>query len=186
MVETNLDDTSGEVIGHTTARLWEAGALDVYTTAIQMKKNRPGVTLSVLCQAADVARSKRSCFARRRRWACGAMQVDRRKLRASRTRSKRRGATVEGMVAWLDDTLAELLAGVRVVPPRGRRAGIAAQNGLSGGTASLEEIKKEFTAETQTTRSYEETKANHRDTEAQRSQETMTNKRNEMNASEKL
>ena len=38
----------------TVRRLLEAGALDVFTTAIQMKKNRPGVTLTVLCQAADL------------------------------------------------------------------------------------------------------------------------------------
>ena len=48
MLETNLDDISGELIGHAIARLWEAGALDVYTTPIQMKKQRPGVMLSVL------------------------------------------------------------------------------------------------------------------------------------------
>ena len=49
VVETNLDDLSGELIGHTISLLWDVGVLDVYTTAIQMKKNRPGVTLSVLC-----------------------------------------------------------------------------------------------------------------------------------------
>ncbi len=51
VLETNLDDASGEVLGHTSQLLLEAGALDVYTTAIQMKKNRPGVKLSVLCSA---------------------------------------------------------------------------------------------------------------------------------------
>src|SRR5207247_8528062 len=51
VLETNLDDISGEVIGHTTAKLFEAGALDVYTTSIQMKKNRPGVLLSALAPA---------------------------------------------------------------------------------------------------------------------------------------
>ena len=55
VLETNLDDISGELIGYCTARLWEAGALDVYTTAIQMKKNRPGVKLTVLCRPADAA-----------------------------------------------------------------------------------------------------------------------------------
>jgi len=54
VVETNLDDISGELVGYCTTRLWEAGALDVYTAAIQMKKNRPGVKLSVICRGADV------------------------------------------------------------------------------------------------------------------------------------
>ena len=44
----NLDDMSGEEIGFAMERLFEAGALDVWTTAIGMKKNRPGVMLSVL------------------------------------------------------------------------------------------------------------------------------------------
>ena len=51
ILETNLDDVSGEIIGHTSQMLLDAGALDVYTTAIQMKKNRPGVMLSVICGA---------------------------------------------------------------------------------------------------------------------------------------
>ena len=49
-LQCNLDDMTPEDIGYAVAQLLEAGALDVYTTAIQMKKNRPGVLLSVLCQ----------------------------------------------------------------------------------------------------------------------------------------
>ncbi len=52
-LETNLDDISGELIGHCIARLWQAGARDVFTTAIGMKKNRPGVLLSVLCRPGE-------------------------------------------------------------------------------------------------------------------------------------
>jgi uncharacterized protein (TIGR00299 family) protein len=48
LLETNLDDVPGEVVGYAVERLFAAGALDVYTTAIQMKKHRPGVLLSVL------------------------------------------------------------------------------------------------------------------------------------------
>ncbi len=51
VVETNLDDTTGEMIGHCLARLWEQSVLDVYTTPVQMKKNRPAVKLTVLCKA---------------------------------------------------------------------------------------------------------------------------------------
>ena len=54
LLETNLDDATGEVIGYTKRALLTAGALDVYTTSIQMKKDRPGVMLSVICNPDDV------------------------------------------------------------------------------------------------------------------------------------
>lgn len=53
VLETNLDDLSGELLGAFIERALEAGALDVFHTPIQMKKNRPGVLLTVLCAAAD-------------------------------------------------------------------------------------------------------------------------------------
>jgi uncharacterized protein (TIGR00299 family) protein len=62
VLETNLDDVSGEVIGHTSSLLFEAGALDVYNTAIQMKKNRPGVTLTVLSTADTLAKLEKIIF----------------------------------------------------------------------------------------------------------------------------
>ncbi len=46
----NLDDMTPEEIGFAIDRLWEAGALDVFTINIGMKKNRPGVMLSCLCR----------------------------------------------------------------------------------------------------------------------------------------
>lgn len=48
VLEANLDDCSGEVIGYTIERLFEAGALDAFTIPIQMKKQRPGVLLGVI------------------------------------------------------------------------------------------------------------------------------------------
>jgi hypothetical protein len=49
VLETNIDDCSSEVIGYFMERAFEAGALDVFHTPIQMKKNRPGIVLTVLC-----------------------------------------------------------------------------------------------------------------------------------------
>jgi uncharacterized protein (TIGR00299 family) protein len=49
MLETNLDDASPQIIGHVMERVLELGALDCFFTPVQMKKNRPGVLLSVLC-----------------------------------------------------------------------------------------------------------------------------------------
>ncbi len=53
VLETNLDDLSGELLGAFVERALGEGALDVFHTPIQMKKNRPGVLLTVLCAAAD-------------------------------------------------------------------------------------------------------------------------------------
>jgi uncharacterized protein (TIGR00299 family) protein len=54
ILETNLDDVPAEVIGYTSERLLESGALDVWVVPIQMKKNRPGVLLSVLATESSV------------------------------------------------------------------------------------------------------------------------------------
>jgi uncharacterized protein (TIGR00299 family) protein len=55
VLETNLDDVPAEVIGYCYDLLFAAGALDVFTAPILMKKNRPGVLLSVLCPESAVA-----------------------------------------------------------------------------------------------------------------------------------
>lgn len=53
VLETNLDDINAEILGHFVEAALAAGALDVFHTPIQMKKNRPGVLLTVLCAEAD-------------------------------------------------------------------------------------------------------------------------------------
>ena len=56
VIETNLDDINAEHLGYFVETALEAGALDVFHTPIQMKKNRPGVLLTVLCTDADADR----------------------------------------------------------------------------------------------------------------------------------
>ncbi|MDR2754517.1 MAG: nickel pincer cofactor biosynthesis protein LarC [Planctomycetaceae bacterium] len=54
IVETNIDDASGELIGHCIEQLWNISPLDIWATPVQMKKQRPGVTLSILCRREQI------------------------------------------------------------------------------------------------------------------------------------
>ena len=56
VLETNLDDCPGEILGSFIETALAAGALDVFHTPIQMKKNRPGVLLTVLCAETEADR----------------------------------------------------------------------------------------------------------------------------------
>jgi uncharacterized protein (TIGR00299 family) protein len=51
MIETNIDDVSSQILGYVMEQAFELGARDCYFTPVQMKKNRPGVLVSILCEA---------------------------------------------------------------------------------------------------------------------------------------
>lgn len=53
MVETNVDDARPQVLGYVLEQAFARGALDCYFTPVQMKKNRPGVLVSILCRPQD-------------------------------------------------------------------------------------------------------------------------------------
>jgi uncharacterized protein (TIGR00299 family) protein len=62
MLKTNIDDLNPEIYDYVMQKLFAAGALDVFLTPIQMKKNRPGTQLSVLCREGDSARVSEILF----------------------------------------------------------------------------------------------------------------------------
>ena len=53
VIEANLDDMNPQIYGYFLEKALSTGALDVYTTPVQMKKNRPGTLLTVLCKPQD-------------------------------------------------------------------------------------------------------------------------------------
>ena len=100
-----LDDVSGELVGYCISRLWDAGALDVYTTAIQMKKNRPAVKLTVLCPPGDAAAMEDIVFSETatlgiRHWTA-ARHVLRRQPHSVATP----WGPIEGKIGWMRDGL---------------------------------------------------------------------------------
>jgi pyridinium-3,5-bisthiocarboxylic acid mononucleotide nickel chelatase len=63
VLEANLDDLNPQVFGYVLDRLLEEGALDVFGVPVQMKKNRPGTLLTVLCKPEDADKLTQMVFA---------------------------------------------------------------------------------------------------------------------------
>ncbi|MBI5386160.1 MAG: nickel pincer cofactor biosynthesis protein LarC [Verrucomicrobia bacterium] len=81
VLETNLDDISGEILGSFVEKALAAGALDVFHTPIQMKKNRPGVLLTVLCAESDADRFTEMLLCETSAFGVRRTVAERRKLR---------------------------------------------------------------------------------------------------------
>lgn len=62
VMETNIDDTSGEIFGYVSEKLFKNGALDVFFTPIFMKKNRPAYRLTVACRSEDLYKLQKIIF----------------------------------------------------------------------------------------------------------------------------
>lgn len=62
ILEANVDDLNPQVFGYVMDRLLTEGALDVFGTSVQMKKNRPGTLLTVLCRSEDADKLSQIMF----------------------------------------------------------------------------------------------------------------------------
>ncbi|MFZ0038419.1 MAG: nickel pincer cofactor biosynthesis protein LarC [Candidatus Acidiferrales bacterium] len=54
VIEANLDDMNPQLYGYLVEQAFAAGALDVFSTSVQMKKNRPGILVTLMCESASV------------------------------------------------------------------------------------------------------------------------------------
>lgn len=102
VLETNLDDISSEILGYVVEKALLEGALDVFHTAIQMKKNRPGVLLTILCPLAE--RDRFTELLLRETTALGVRRypAERRKLKRAVTRVQTDFGEVEVKTGTLD------------------------------------------------------------------------------------
>jgi pyridinium-3,5-bisthiocarboxylic acid mononucleotide nickel chelatase len=88
VLETNLDDCAGEILGAFVETALAAGALDVFHTPIQMKKNRPAVLLTVLCAEADADKFSEMILRETTAFGVRKTVAERRKLRREFTTVK--------------------------------------------------------------------------------------------------
>lgn len=103
LLETNLDNITGEAIGHAVEQLWAAGSLDVALTPIQMKKGRPGVLLSVQSRPADANRLEEIVFRETPTLGVRRTMVSRTVLARKEQTVNTHWGDVKGKVAFLPD-----------------------------------------------------------------------------------
>lgn len=102
MLETNLDDASPQIIGHVMDRVLDLGALDCFFTPVQMKKNRPGVLLSVLCGRDEKEALMKLLFTETTTLGVRSYEVARRALQRSVVRVETQYGPIDVKVAHLD------------------------------------------------------------------------------------
>lgn len=101
-LETNIDDVPAEVLGYTVDRLFELGALDVFTVPIQMKKNRPATLLAVLCGDSQRSAIESAIFAETGTLGIRKARLERIKLERRMVQLSTHWGSVSGKVAWND------------------------------------------------------------------------------------
>lgn len=124
MLETNIDDMSPQLLGHVMDRAFEHGALDCYFTPVQMKKNRPGVLLSVLCAADQKSGLMNLLFTETTTLGVRSYEVVRRALRRSMVRVETQYGPIDVKVAHLNGRVVNEMPEFEQVRAAATKAGV--------------------------------------------------------------
>ncbi|MBR4546292.1 MAG: nickel pincer cofactor biosynthesis protein LarC [Oscillibacter sp.] len=124
LLETNVDDCTGEALGFVMEQLLNAGARDVFYTPIYMKKNRPAYLLSVLCTEDSRTAMERLIFA-------NTTTIGIRRMSVARTTLSRRSGKVETSFGEIDVKYYDAPDGARVTPEYESVAAICRATGRS-------------------------------------------------------
>jgi len=124
LLETNIDDMNPEVYSYLFPLLFQKGALDVYLTNIIMKKNRPGIMLSVLCLEADVRNIQEVLFAETTTLGIRCREIDRVELERKESTAETSLGPVRVKEAYLHGQL------LKTAPEYEECRRIAEQSGL--------------------------------------------------------
>lgn len=127
VLETNLDDVTGEVLGHFVESTLRAGALDVFHTPVHMKKNRPGVLLTVLCTAADADKFTERLLRHTSSFGVRRTLCERRKLRRDWVQVKTEFGEIPVKIGWLEGERIQVAPEFDVCRDRAVQAGVPVQ-----------------------------------------------------------
>jgi uncharacterized protein (TIGR00299 family) protein len=125
MIETNVDDMSPQIFGHVMERALAMGALDCYFTSIQMKKDRPGVLVSVLCRPDDKASLVDMLFAETTTLGVRSYEVQRRALEREIVRVETEYGPIDVKVARLNGHVVNEMPEYDQCREAARKAGVA-------------------------------------------------------------
>lgn len=100
LLETNIDNISGEIVGYTVDQLLKAGALDVFTIPIYMKKQRPGVLFSVLVEDHLLQKMEAMLFAETGTLGIRRSRRQRHKLHREVIQVNTPWGKIQGKIAW--------------------------------------------------------------------------------------
>ena len=125
MIETNVDDMSPQIFGHVMERALAMGALDCYFTSIQMKKDRPGVLVSVLCRPDDKASLADMLFAETTTLGVRSYEVQRRALDREIVRVETEYGPIDVKVARLNGHVVNEMPEYDQCREAARKAGVA-------------------------------------------------------------
>jgi uncharacterized protein (DUF111 family) len=125
MIETNIDDVSPQVCGYLMERALELGALDCYLTPVQMKKNRPGVLISILCRPPDREKFLQMLFAETTTIGARSYEVSRRALVRETVRVETQFGTIDVKVARMPDGTVKTMPEYDQCSAAARKAGVA-------------------------------------------------------------
>jgi uncharacterized protein (TIGR00299 family) protein len=124
MIETNMDDISPQILGHVMDLAFELGALDCYFTPVHMKKNRPGVLLSLLCRSQDRPRLNEMLFAETTTLGLRSYEVERRALERAIVRVETQYGPIDVKVAQLNGHIIKEMPEYEQCRQAARNAGV--------------------------------------------------------------
>ena len=143
MIETNIDDMSAQLFGHVMERAFELGALDCYLTPVQMKKNRPGTLVSILCRPDEREKFLEMLFAETTTIGARSYEVQRRALARETVTVTTQFGPIDVKVAHIKNGAVNAMPEFEQCRAAAQKAGVALREVQEAARAAYSEQSRE-------------------------------------------